>query len=151
MYSVYQTMFNDTLESVSDMFRTDAQTLQQLNGIDSLIPGQMIVVPQQNHLANFDVYTIEKGDNLYNIAAAYSVDLKTLQDLNGLEADDYIYPGQKIMIPKKNVGMYIVNENETLNDVSKKLGTTVEQLIQSNEKIYLLPEQLLIFKKKKSF
>lgn len=149
MYSVYQTMSNDTLESISKMFETDIRTLESLNGISSIIPGQMIVVPQISPSNNYDVYTIEKGDSLYNIAKKYSVDLKTLQYLNGLDSDDYIYPGQKIMIPKNNIGMYIVNENETLTDVSKKMGISVNDLIEMNEKIYLYPEQLLFFKKRK--
>lgn len=150
MYSVYQIMSDDTLENVSRMFETDVQTLERLNGINSIMPGQMLVVPQISSSTFFDTYIIEKGDNLYNIAKKYSTDLETLQYLNGLEADDYIYPGQKIMIPKKNVGMYIVNENETLNSVSKKLGVSVEDLIKSNEKIYLSPEQSLFFKKGKT-
>lgn len=149
MYSVYQAMSNDTLESVSQMFETDIRTLESLNGISSIMPGQMIVVPQISPSNNYDVYTIEKGDNLYNIAKKYSVDLKTLQYLNGLDSDDYIYPGQKIMIPKNNVGMYIVNENETLTDVSNKMGISVNDLVEMNEKIYLYPEQLLFFKKRK--
>lgn len=43
--------------------------------------------------------------------------------------------------------MYITKDGETLVDVSKKLGTTQSSLIQDNEKIYLLPEQLIIYKK----
>ena len=150
MYSVYQIMSDDTLENVSRMFETDVQTLERLNGINSIMPGQMLVVPQISSSTHFDTYIIEKGDNLYNIAKKYSTDLETLQHLNGLEADDYIYPGQKIMIPKKNTGMYIVNEDETLNSVSKKLGVSVEDLIKNNEKIYLSPEQALFFKKGKT-
>ena len=147
MYSVYRTMSNDTLDSVSKMFETDIQTLERLNGFNTIKPGQMIVVPQIKLSTNFDTYTIEKGDNLYNIAKRYSVDLKSLQYLNGLEADDYIYPGQIILVPKKNFKMYIVGDNETLSSVASKNGITTEQLIKDNEKIYLYPEQLLFFKK----
>ena len=108
-------------EGSLNIFDKAKQTLERLNGINSIMPGQMLVVPQISSSTHFDTYIIEKGDNLYNIAKKYSTDLETLQHLNGLEADDYIYPGQKIMIPKKNTGMYIVNEDETLNSVSKKL------------------------------
>lgn len=147
MYSIYQTMINDTLESVSSMFNTDVDTLRKINGLSSITPGSMIVVPNSN-LDNLNVYTVQKGDNLYNIATNYSVDVKTLQNLNGLDADDYIYAGQQILVPKSNVGVYIVGENETLDSISKKIGIDRIQLINNNEKIYLLPEQLLFFKKR---
>ena len=70
--------------------------------------------------------------------------------LNGLEEDDYIYPGQKILIPKNDVGIYIVKEHDTLNDVSRKTGNSVENLIKNNEELYLYPEQALFFKKRKT-
>ena len=51
----------------------------------------------------YDVYEIQKGDNLYQISKKYNVNTKLLAELNGLDLDDYIYPGQIIYIPKKNV------------------------------------------------
>ena len=151
MYSVYRTLSNDTLDSVSKMFETDIQTLERLNGFNSITTGQMIVVPQMNLSSKFDTYTIEKGDNLYNLAKKYSVNLKSLQYLNGLDADDYIYPGQTILVPKKEFQMYVVGENETLSSIANNNGVTVEQLVKDNDKIYLHPEQLLFFKKGEIF
>ena len=108
---------------------------------------QIIVTPQISTSNNFDTYIIEKGDTLYNIAKKYSTNFKTLQYLNGLDADDYVYPGQKIFIPKEDMGIYIVNENETLIDVSKILEIPIDNLLKNNCKIYLYPGQLLFFKK----
>ena len=54
------------------------------------------------------------------------------------------------MIPKNDVGIYIVKEHDTLNDVSRKTGNSVENLIKNNEELYLYPEQALFFKKRKT-
>ena len=112
-----------------------------------LVPGSIIVVPKLVEDDYFTTYIIKKGDNLYEIARRYNSSVDVLLNANGLEKDDYLYPGQELLIPKEGIGMYITKDGETLVDVSKKLGTTQSSLIQDNEKIYLLPEQLIIYKK----
>lgn len=68
--------------------------------------------------------------------------------LNGLEKDDYIYPNQSLMLPADDVSLYLVKENETLNDILKKFNVSIEELMNGNEKIYLREGQLLGFLKK---
>ena len=137
MYNIYGINEDDSLDNDYSLER-----------IEYMLDSQMIVTPQISTSNNFDTYIIEKGDTLYNIAKKYSTNFKILQQLNGLEADDYVYPGQKILIPKGDMEIYIVNENETLIDVSKKLGISIDNLLKYNSKIYLYPEQLLFFKKR---
>ncbi|MDE7478143.1 MAG: LysM peptidoglycan-binding domain-containing protein, partial [Lachnospiraceae bacterium] len=64
-----------------------------------------------------------------------------------IEVDDYIYPNQELLIPRTGVQIYITKENDTLKDMTRKFGTSAEKLTMMNENIYLLPEQLLVFKK----
>ena len=71
-----------------------------------------------------------------------------LLQLNGLEKDDYIYPNQSLMLPADDVSLYLVKENETLNDILKKFNVSIEELMNGNEKIYLREGQLLGFSKK---
>lgn len=147
MYKIYQVLQNDTWESIANKFHTRIDTLQELNDMNMLVPGAMIVVPKIVESDYFTTYTVKKGDNLYEIARRYQTSVDVLLNANGLEKDDYLYPGQEILIPKAGIEMYVTNEGETLVDVAKKLGTTQSSIIQDNEKIYLLPEQLLIYKK----
>ena len=49
----------------------------------------------------YTTYEIKKGDNLYNISKEFNVNTKLLAQLNGLDLDDYIYPGQVLLVPKK--------------------------------------------------
>ena len=51
------------------------------------------------------------------------------------------------MVPKKNVKVIITNDEETINSASQRLGLNNEELLYQNDNIYLLPEQLLVYKK----
>ena len=94
----------------------------------------------------FDIYTIEKGDNLYKIAKEYNINPKLLASINGLNIDDYIYPNQELLIPKNGFIYYLTIEGDTIELVSNKFNISSEELINENT-IYLLPDQLLIHKK----
>lgn len=94
----------------------------------------------------FDIYTIEKGDNLYKIAKEYNINPKLLSALNGLNLDDYIYPDQELLVPKSGYIYYITIEGDTINLISEKFNISNEELLNDNT-VYLLPGQLLVHKK----
>ena len=93
----------------------------------------------------YDTYEIKKGDSLYQISKKYNVNTKLLAELNGLDMDDYIYPGQIIFIPKKNVSYYITKEGDSLNNVSDIFGVSAKKIIDENKTIYLSPGQMIYF------
>lgn len=95
----------------------------------------------------YTIYKIKKGDSLYQTSKAFNVNTKLLAELNGLEIDDYIYPDQMLLIPKKDVSYYITKDGDTLDIVSKIFDTSVENIILSNKTIYLMPEQMIYYKK----
>ena len=72
---------------------------------------------------------------------------KEIAELNGLELNEYIYPDQKILVPKENVKIYITEEGDTLNQVAQKLNISKETIDSYNKEIYLLPEQLIAYVK----
>lgn len=149
MYTIYQVMPGDNLQVISDKFNTSIENLRKINSLPfnyDLTVGEQIIVPSISK-EPFIYYTIQKGDNMYEIARKYNVYLNTLLRINGLNKDDYIYPGEELMIPQGNIQTYIVENGETLYDVSNKLNTNVDKIIEDNDSIYLLPGQLLIIKK----
>ena len=95
----------------------------------------------------FDFYTIDKGDNLYKISKKYNINPNLLASLNGLDTNDYIYPGQVLLIPNQNYSYYITKAGDTLDTVSKTFGTTTNKLLDNNKTIYLLEGQMLVNKK----
>ena len=91
-------------------------------------------------------YTIEKGDNLYNIARRYNTDYNLLALLNGINVDDYIYPNTTILVPKRDVKYYITKDNDTLFSVNRLLGGNINKLLSQNNNIYLKEGQLIVYK-----
>jgi LysM repeat protein len=45
-------------------------------------------------------YTVQDGDTWYGIAEAYGVDAENLAAVNGLTLDDFLQPGDVIVIPQ---------------------------------------------------
>ncbi len=146
MYKIYKVTTGDTLESIAKKFNTTVKNLQEINDKDYISMGELIIVPNDRKSDWFDVYTVKQGDNLYAIAQKYNISLIDLLNINGLDKDNYIYPGQEIMVPKSNVKVIVTKEDETINSASKRLGLNNEELLYQNDNIYLLPEQLLIYK-----
>ncbi len=95
----------------------------------------------------YDYYIIKKGDTLYNIGKEMNLNPKLIAELNGLKYDEYIYPNQTIIIPKKNVEYYITKEDDTLKVVSNIFNISQETIINENKSIYLLPGQIIYHKK----
>jgi len=150
MYRIYQVMPGDTLDSIARNLDVTIEELMRLNGNIIVTPGMSIVVPTSGNDL-FATYVVKQGDNMYAIAKNFNVNYEDLIRLNGLDRDDYIHPGQEILIPNENVTIYITEEESTLNDALSSLNTDVTSLLRQNDTIYLLPDQLIIYKKEKNF
>lgn len=148
MYDKYVIESGDTLESIAAKFNTLESTIMDINNIafrDSLRQGMEIIVPKESE-KYFEYYTIKKGDSIYKIARDYNINPELLSVLNGLEDDDYIYPEQRILIPKSGYSYYITREGDTLDIVADRFNINKDKLLSHNDVIYLLPGQLLVNK-----
>ena len=94
----------------------------------------------------YTYYVIEEGDTLYKIGKKFNFNPKLIAELNGIKYDEYIYPNQTIILPKKGVQYYITKENDTINEISKIFKTNVNEVVKQNETIYLLPGQMIFYK-----
>lgn len=149
MYKVYQVQENDTLESIANRFNTTVEQLSQINNFPMNYQprlGEQIVVPMVEE-TTFTQYTIVKGDNLYDIAKRYQVDLNELLLVNGLKQGEFIYPGETLMIPSRSMTTYMVMQGDTLESVSNDMNVNINDLVKDNDTIYLLPGQMLLFQK----
>ena len=144
MYDIYQIKLNDTIESLANRYGTTIEELRRLNPNSSFGVGSNIIVPTTKEY--FEVYTIEKGDNLYNIARKYNTDYNLLALLNGLNVNDYIYPNTTILVPKRDVKYYITKDNDTLLSVNRLLGGNINKFLSQNNNIYLEEGQLIVYK-----
>ena len=108
----------DTLESVAAEFGVDPDAIARsswLSNPPELTPGDVIIIPDigqspeeaaQVAIANegtspwtTGVYWVVDGDTIESIASAYDVDPEALLAINGLSWNDYIYAGQRLLIP----------------------------------------------------
>ena len=152
MYQIYQIAPNDTIVSIAGKFNTTIDEIRKINGMNlntMLVPGNYIVVP---NVANdlYTRYTVVKGDNLYSIAQNTGTTVPTLVAINGLEENAFIYPNQEILIPRRDIGVYVTVEDDTLRGISEKSGVSVEELIKENQRLYLLPDQIIVYKKREN-
>lgn len=148
MYDKYLIQPGDDISSIAKKFNTKENIIMDLNNIpfpDMIRVGKEIIVPI-NKEKYFDYYTIKKGDSLYAIARQYNINPDLLAILNGLNSQDYIYPGQEILIPKSNYSYYVTKDGDTLDIVAEKFNVPHQEMLNTNETIYLLPGQLLVKK-----
>lgn len=104
----------ETLISIARRYHTTVKAIAYLNNITDprrLRTGSHIVVPVRAKRqvsrevaervvgGKKVVYTVKKGDTLWDIARYFGVNLTILYRLNGLKEGKYIYPGDRITIP----------------------------------------------------
>jgi len=145
---VYVVREGDTIISIAQDFGIKIVDLIEANGLENiytLIPGDELIIPTDIPLG-FTYYIVQKGDTLYKIAGMYNIDMEDLAQINGLELGEYIYPGQKLLVPKEGVFAYITKEGDTLVNIAEKLNVNPEDILLYNRRIYLLPEQLIAYK-----
>lgn len=150
MYRIYQVQKEETLDQIAKNFDVTANLLRELNGFSNdyvVREGERIIVPREP--STFSRYVVKKGDTLYSLAHKHGVTVAQLAMLNGLDDDDYLYVDQVLVVPKENTEFYITEDNDTLTKVASYFQTTPKVLVEQNKTIYLMPEQLIIYKKEK--
>lgn len=146
---IYIVKESETIGDIAKQFNLKISDIASVNDINlyELKPGDEINIPFILS-QDFIYYVIEQGDTLKNISEKNNIDLDVLAHLNGLEINDYIYPNQTIIIPKDNVKVYITKAGDTIKDLERNLGFSLEKIIEDNPDIYLVANQLLIEREK---
>lgn len=138
MYKIYQVMTNETLDDIARKFNTTREELIRLNGNINNLMGSYLIVPNNSE---YKVYIVKDGDNIYKIARDNNIDFSTFLKINGLDADDYIYPNQEILLPINKI--YISNEGDTMGMILNNLGITPDE-ISNLEEIKVEGDQTII-------
>lgn len=153
MYRIYQIVDERSLDDIANKFDTNVDTLKQINGIDDtyiVSRGNYLIVPTSNGEStnsNFITYIVKPGDSIYAIAEKYNVNYRDLLDLNGLSKDQYIYPNQQILVPREGVLFKVTIDGDTITSVSEDMNVNGLDLINQNKSLYLIPDQLIVYKK----
>ena len=146
---IYIVEKGDTIESIGRKYNIPVIEIIKANNLKApylLSEGERLTIP--TGIFNiFNYYVVKKGDNLYEIAQKNNISLDLLLGINGLDKDEYIYEGQTILIPKSDVKLYITKTGDTIESVSDFFKAPGVDIIYSNNSIYLLPGQLIIYRK----
>ena len=151
MYKIYNVKSGENIDAIARKMEATSDAIRKINGFRSDYEvkfGEQLVVPSDREQL-FDVYIVNRGDTMYDIAKQYNISVDNLALLNGLDKKDFIYPGQEMLVPKSNVNFYVTKTGDTINSVSEYFDISTEELMIQNQTIYLLPEQLLVYKKEK--
>jgi LysM repeat protein len=94
----YTVQKGDTIWSISNKVNVPVSDIRKLNNliIDSLREGQVILIPKK--ALNYQIYIVNKGDTLYNIANRYNVTVDEIKKINDLKSD-LIVIGQELKLP----------------------------------------------------
>lgn len=149
MYKIYQVEYGDTIDIIANKTNTTKENIKSINDIENdndLVVGGLIIVPKQKRM-NFENYKIKQGDSIYSIARMYNVDPDILLMLNGLNKNEYIYPNQEIMVPLRDISVYITKQGDTLDKIINNFGIDANSLNNQNKTIFVMEDQLIINKK----
>ena len=147
VYEIYTMKFGEGINDILGNFNISMEELIKINGVidlNNLKEGMQIIVPVIGNNP-YQYYTVKKGDTISSIANKYDVDTMLVTKINGLDSNDYIYPNQTLIVPRKGFDLYLTNSDDTINSVLRKKDVTLEELIKNNENIYLREEQILVF------
>ena len=104
------------------------------------------VVAQPAHAQN-QVHVVRRGETLSSIAARYGTTTQAIVRANGLPNPNYIYAGQRLVIPAAGNGgaassgtgsragsgqTYTVRRGDTLYSIASRHGTTVAAIMRAN-------------------
>ncbi|RMG57667.1 MAG: LysM peptidoglycan-binding domain-containing protein [Deltaproteobacteria bacterium] len=109
---VYIVKKGDSLYKIARRFGTSVSRIKRLNGIRGNIirPGQRLVIrvfgrkiaPVRRYrkyrvVDGKKIYTVRRGDTLYDISRAFKISLEKIKRINGLQSET-IYPGMKLVV-----------------------------------------------------
>ncbi len=146
---IYIVEKGDTLEEIGRKYNIPVIEIIKANNLQVpylLTEGQSLTIPTSLYNV-FDYYTVKKGDTLYELAKNNNTTIDILTGINGLDKDDYIYEGQTILLPKEGTSLYITKAGDTIDDVATFFKTVSTDIVYSNNSIYLLPGQLIVYTK----
>lgn len=140
--NVYIVQKGDSLYSIANKYGITIDALKAANNITSnlLQVGQKLVIPtttpEVSPPSDYLVYTVVKGDSLWNIADKYNTTVMDIVELNQLGTST-LKIGQQLLIPNtdnsvEEENVYIVEKGDSLWSIANKYNINVSDLIELN-------------------
>lgn len=97
-------------------------------GTPASISHAQTTTPQVSQSEQYDVYVVQSGDTLYQVAKRFNVSVTSIKTVNGLTSD-LLFVGQVLKLPYYT---YTVVSGDTLYLISKKFNITADQIRSYN-------------------
>ncbi len=139
-FDYYTVKKGDSLWSIANKFGITVKKLKEINKLSTnvLKVGQILKLSENNEVVpdEYLIYKVKKGDSLWTIASKYNTTIETLKNINNLSTNTLI-ENQQIFISKSeisndNKNIYIVKKGDTLFDIAKLKGVTINEIKEAN-------------------
>ena len=144
----YTVKRGDTLGEIASRFGTTVQKIADLNGIKNvnlIYPGEVLRITTNSNVHGDTVnatgkivYTIKRGDNLWNISRRYGTTVQNIVNWNGIRNPNLIYPGQRIVIytraneTNNQYYSYTVRRGDNLWRIARRFRVSVNRIARLN-------------------
>ena len=153
---IYTVESGDSLYEIAKKYDTTADLIKEYNGLESndLSIGQELRIPcyiednDNSDLPEYVNYTVEAGDNLYDIAERFGTTVDKIKKDNDLKSNTLTVGTVLIIDDKKKISSieecygpdfdvplsstYVVQSGDSLYSIAKKFGTTADKIKQLN-------------------
>ncbi len=147
---IHVVQYGQSLSGIARYYGTTVQAIVRANGIrnpNRIYVGQRLRIPVRSsggNAAPARVHVVRWGETLSRIAARYGVSLYALMRANGLRSPNYIYAGQRLVIPGAGGGsatttppttparVHVVRWGETLSGIAARYGVSLYALMRAN-------------------
>jgi len=148
---LYTIQRGDTLYSLAARYNTSVEAISALNNIsrpDEIQAGMQIKMPKSGSApaqtgttpATTSEYIVQAGDDLGSIASRFNVTADAIVKANGLANPDFIYVGQKLVIPAAGQSpsapaaekIHTVKPGESIDMIASIYGTTRQAIVSAN-------------------
>ena len=136
-YLIYKVKNSDNLWDLAKKYNTTIDTLKSINNLksDKLTINQQLFIPKNDNegVKNNNIYTVKKGDTLYDIAEKFNVTINEIKEKNNLTSN-ILKIGQVLEIPSASTGEinYVVQKGDNLNSIANKYDVTVSDIKKLN-------------------
>lgn len=136
----YTVKRGDTLWEIAKKFGVTVSAVVNANNIRNpnlIYVGEVFIIPHMTSAESFGytLYTVRRGDTLWGISRKFGTSINSIVALNGIKNPNLIYAGEVFKIPSarsEQTVIYTVKRGDTLWGISRKFGTTVENLVKLN-------------------
>jgi len=147
----YVVQKNDTLYKIAKKYNISPLQLAEANNINigkPLKKGTVLIIPSsktyysyarkiQENKINSNAYIVQPGDTLYSLSIKFDIEIDELKRINSLKSN-LINPGQRLIVssqkkkPDKKPILYTVKRGDTLLEISRKHGVSIEKICSWN-------------------